>query len=1665
MRKKWTAVVLSAAMLLSAVPVAPGTVMAADEVTGDTVEAITLEAEDYTKLNSERASKKAEVKTDSKASNGKYIGDFMVKDSISYTIDVKKAGNYRVALAVGTKNSGGKVLVNSNGFFSETGQIPNTENWQNYQDTEVTLWLEEGEQTVTVNNLNQTWNLDKLTITYVDSEKNTDELETYEERFLENRWHQERIVERDGAVQYVKNGMDDYNSSQAQWDLVPDAEGWYTIQNVSSGNYLVMTEGTQEISADVSGNESDAGKWKMGLIEGYFLIYNKKYSECAINVEHQDEYPAQVLATDDVMLHWHSGKWRLAVPVWNYKYTIGGEKIEDMPGTAVSTDGQSIVVDKNGNKKTWTLSKDLSAYPTFIAEKMPIMEAVYNLTLQESLMNINNGKYGKVFWTGSSWGKVWTRDTAMSVQYSLAWAFPEESKNSLLEKVIGAEGNPQIWEEDTGTGGSYPNSDDRIIMEIAGWEIYKSTGDKEFLEQIYNISKSTLEQDYHIAYDEKTGLFRGETCGLDHRSETYPDWMNEDKADSIVNIADSKAANTNIIFARALQIMAESGRILEKDEAEIADWEEKYESLKKSINEHFWLEDRGMYSSWEYPEWMGSPVADKVDVIGNGYALMFDIADEQQKQQIMENYPLVVYGANTVWPQKNGILANVIYHNRGVWPGWESTMMIGAKENGNLQLAEEIFKSCVRGAAMNLSNKEVIHFETGEGLKSDRQLWSVAGTLSGYYRVLFGMEYGQDGITFAPYVPEWMEGPYSLNNYKYRNAVLNMTVNGKGDTLTSISVNGEEKPLDYILPTDAEGAYEIVMTVEDSGKRSPIHLEEDSYAVCPDLPVLTENEDGTLTWEENPAYTYKLWTGTEYVDVSGGSYTPSRDLYGTYSLVAVDKNGVTSEMSKPVVISPAYTKVVYEAEEGEYEETNFESSTSGYTGTGYVVDSLDRKTDLKIQVEAPHAGRYRIGMIYNNQGDPQRNQICGIRSVYVDGKDAGTFVFPLVRYNFQQSTYVFVDLEKGTHTVEILYNKDDWYDTNMATSRGTEKNNICYDSLSMQYIPESVISEQPDMTLAKPVRGESVAKAEVTVNNPGLPYDASVVWLEGDHEAGITFDEGTAYTAVITVEAGKGCNFVEDALPEQLTIAGEKVTLEEGTAVFNEDRTVITITYTFAPTERDMTSTDMLAIVYHAYEGLDVSAYTAESAQALTDALAKAEAVLDKEASEEEERAQAASDILAAAAGLVLDTSDLSAAIAAADEAAKAANTVAQQALAQAAANKEAAEAAQATAEAAQKAAEAAQAQAAAAEKNAKKSMLTIVYNAYKDMNTSSYTEESANALRASLTVAAEVLRNEDANSAAFVQATESIMKAAADLVADTSDLEAAAEAAQAAAEAAQQVADQAKAQAAANKQAAELAAQAAAEADRKAAAAEQAAAEAKAELERAQQEAAAQKAELERLKEQAEAAQKAAEEARKKAEAAEKAALEAKAQFEEMQKQLGTADKPEDNQPIQAGKTYDNGNYFYKVTDTEKLTAEVTGIKNDKLTKITVYNTVVLGGRSYRITAVAAGAFKGNMKAASAVIGKNVETIGDGAFEGCTKLKKVTMNGTKLTQIGEKAFAGCKKLKNITIKSKGLKKAGKNAFKGIYKKAVIKVPAAKYKTYRKLLAKKGQSTGVKIKK
>ncbi len=118
----------------------------------------------------------------------------------------------------------------------------------------------------------------------------------------------------------------------------------------------------------------------------------------------------------------------------------------------------------------------------------------------------------------------------------------------------------------------------------------------------------------------------------------------------------------------------------------------------------------------------------------------------------------------------------------------------------------------------------------------------------------------------------------------------------------------------------------------------------------------------------------------------------------------------------------------------------------------------------------------------------------------------------------------------------------------------------------------------------------------------------------------------------------------------------------------------------------------------------------------------------------------------------------------------------------------------------------------------------------------------------------------------------------------------------------------------------------------------------------------------------------------------------------------------------------------------------------------------------TYKVTSVAAGAFKGNKYMTSLTVGSLVKTIGANAFSSCPKLKSVVIGGA-VTNIGKQAFYKDGALKAITIRSKLLtaKTVGAEAFKGIYAKAYVKVPAAKVKAYRTILTGRGATSNITV--
>lgn len=138
-------------------------------------------------------------------------------------------------------------------------------------------------------------------------------------------------------------------------------------------------------------------------------------------------------------------------------------------------------------------------------------------------------------------------------------------------------------------------------------------------------------------------------------------------------------------------------------------------------------------------------------------------------------------------------------------------------------------------------------------------------------------------------------------------------------------------------------------------------------------------------------------------------------------------------------------------------------------------------------------------------------------------------------------------------------------------------------------------------------------------------------------------------------------------------------------------------------------------------------------------------------------------------------------------------------------------------------------------------------------------------------------------------------------------------------------------------------------------------------------------------------------------------------------------------------GTIFTVGEYKYKITSSKEVA--FAGIKSEKTTKVTIPKTVTIGGKSFKVTAIAKGALYNKKKVTSVVVGAYVKSVGQGAFKSCTGLKY------------------------ITVKSEKIASVGKDAFKGIKSTAVIKVPSKKLDAYKKLMKGKGQGTSVKITK
>ena len=376
------------------------------------------------------------------------------------------------------------------------------------------------------------------------------------------------------------------------------------------------------------------------------------------------------------------------------------------------------------------------------------------------------------FETGEKWHYVWTRDLSYGASLGLAMLDPVRVRDSLAFKlsgyragmpkaaaVAGSADGLQII-QDTGSGGSWPVSTDRVTWAFGAEQALAALAPAEragFAPTALRALSNTIENDRLAAFDPRDGLYTGEQSFLDWREQSY----GRDIETDLARMATAKALSTNVAHYQALTLAATLAA-QQGDPARSQRYSAWAQALKTAINARFWLEDAGLYASLTAAHGDGAPLH-KFDWLGESLAIVTGVADAGRRDRILASYPHGPVGAPVIFPQQQGV---PVYHNRAIWPFVTAYGLDAAILGANVSVADAAYDSLQRGASLHLSNMENMEWLSGRQVVVDaghpdlggpvvnsrRQLWSVGAYVGMVVRDVFGVRYGADGIHVAPFI-------------------------------------------------------------------------------------------------------------------------------------------------------------------------------------------------------------------------------------------------------------------------------------------------------------------------------------------------------------------------------------------------------------------------------------------------------------------------------------------------------------------------------------------------------------------------------------------------------------------------------------------------------------------------------------------------------------------------------------------------------------------------------------------------------------------------------------------------------------------------------------------------------------------------------------------------
>lgn len=717
----------------------------------------------------------------------------------------------------------------------------------------------------------------------------------------------------------------------------------------------------------------------------------------------------------------------------------------------------------------------------------PLFDALFSLAMDDMKLdsvsairdyNYNNGESiaCECFETGEKWNYVWTRDLSYAANLGLAHLDPQRVVNSLLFKTSGFRSGIKAPADlpadslqiiqDTGSGGSWPVSTDRVTWVLAAKSVLQSLQGAErdaFFVKAYAALKGTVAADRAAVFDESSGLYGGEHSYLDWRTQTYAPWI----VNNLSRMAESKSLSTNVLHFSSLQLAADLA--LEAGDKKLAEQYQQWaDALKQKINTTFWLNDVGLYSTMTTAAEDAAPIY-KYDILGNALAIIAGVASETQAEKIIATYPNTPLGVPVYYPQQPNIF---VYHNRSMWPFVTAYALKAAVQVGNYAAADNAVQSLVRGSALNLSNMENLewltgkpYYDDGPEINSRRQLWSVGAYAGMGIETIFGVQHHNQGLVIKPFLTPQILALLgggkraSLDNLRFKNRKISVQLSlppasDRAGVYEVAAVTLNDKPVTGAIGEAQLGADNNVIKVTFSG----LSTKPQSITLAENVNPLSHSDAKVFSPEAPVLLSIKNNSG-KYAIAFGNAATQSADNL-TYNIY---KNGVLKARQITAMSwtdsEPADTQVrTCFAVESEYTSSGNRSHHSEPMCAEDAAQQLIKVTDKRVasnikplldkahfseavlpewgaaddvlsfnKISIKSKGTYAIQVIYNNRQHTIDSGVTNAvkRLSLLDAKGAlvqqGVVQMPNVkdgsdgRYPLNTSTEFKVTLEKGRY--------------------------------------------------------------------------------------------------------------------------------------------------------------------------------------------------------------------------------------------------------------------------------------------------------------------------------------------------------------------------------------------------------------------------------------------------------------------------------------------------------------------------------------------------------------------------------------------------------------------------------------------------------------------------